>query len=179
MRERLPVSKAFFGSANLTALIAKAAIAGFCVVVADSAAPENWVDIPNSSATALAVDADSVSPVEGLPYTVGAWFRYTYNLSIDCSPPRGCLAASQRIYYRVDCPLKAITPIQRISLDLNGNVTKPDAGFNAASYLPSLGSLESLAIRSLCFDYRLRYAWPPIGWPASMPPVQPVPLPSD
>jgi hypothetical protein len=120
------------------------------------------------------VDADSVQLAEGSPYTMGAWFRYNYALSIDCSPPRGCLAASQRIYYRVDCSLNAITPIQRISLDLNGNVTRLDANFTAAPYIPLPGSLESLAVRSLCLDFRLRYGWPLIGWPSRTP--LPVPL---
>jgi hypothetical protein len=117
------------------------------------------------------VDADSVNLIEGLPYTVGASFRYTYSLSIDCSPPRGCLATSQRVYYRADCLLKAIMPIQRIFLDLNGNVTRSES-FGAAPYLPPAGSLESLAVRSLCFDYRLRSALPQIVWPAGTP-VQP------
>ena len=162
------MAKAFFGSAKLNALIGRVAIAGVCAFVADSAIPETWIDVPNSSSTALAVDADSVNLVEGLPYTVGGWFRYTYSLSIDCSPPRGCLAATQRVHYRADCLLKAVMPIQRIFLDLNGNVQRSD-NFGAAPYLPPLGSLESMAVRSLCFDYRFRYALPPIVWPAGTP----------
>ena len=161
MCDRLLVGKSSFGSANVNALIGKLAIAAFCAIVADSAISETWIDVPNNSSTALAVDADSVNLVDGLPYTVGAWFRYTYSLSIDCSPPRGCLAATQRVYYRADCLLKAIMPIQRIFLDLNGNVQRSD-NFGAAPYLPPLGSLESLAVRSLCFDSRFRYALPPI-----------------
>ena len=99
-----------------------AAIIGFCAVAAGPAASENWVSLFSSGITAIAVDADSVTPVEGLPGTMTAWFRFSYAVMLDCSPPRGCLASSQRIQYRVICSISAIAPIQRTLLDLAGNV---------------------------------------------------------
>lgn len=44
------------------------------------------------SFVSTAVDRDSIVAVAGLPYTLGAWFRYRFATSVDCSPPRGCYA---------------------------------------------------------------------------------------
>jgi hypothetical protein len=45
-------------------------------------------------------------------------------LSIDCSPPRGCYASSQRIYYNFGCAPRYAVVVERISMDLNGAVLK-------------------------------------------------------
>lgn len=81
-------------------MLGVAAILAFCAVAARPAVSENWVTLSTHGIAAIAVDADSVTTVDGLPGTVTAWFRFSYAVMLDCSPPRGCLASSQRIQYR-------------------------------------------------------------------------------
>ena len=54
----------------------------------------------------------------------GVWVRYAPTLSVDCSPPRGCYATTQRIYYTLSCSPRYIVLMQRISMDLNGTIVK-------------------------------------------------------
>ncbi len=124
-------------------LLGVAGILAFCSVAARPAVSENWVTLSTSGITAIAVDADSVNTVEGLPETSTAWFRFTYAVMLDCSPPRGCLASSQRIQYRVTCRVRAIAPIQRALLDLAGNVlAQSEVTLNVAAYAPPPGTIE-------------------------------------
>jgi len=136
--------------------------AACCPLAAGPAAAENWVGIAGSNLSrSLAVDADSVRPVEQYPDRLGMWIRYTYAMSIDCSPPRGCLAASQRVYALVNCPAQAIAYVQRISMDLNGNVVgRSEANLNAAQYVVYAGSAEAELWRMVCPGYPDRFERP-------------------
>ncbi|HEX6138114.1 MAG TPA: hypothetical protein VF059_10665 [Casimicrobiaceae bacterium] len=137
------------------AALAKAALAAFCTVAAAPGATENWILVGGSRiGSSLAVDVDSVQATEGFPARLGVWLHYTYPTSIDCAPPRGCLAASQRVYAIVDCPAQVIAPVQRISMDLNGNVVaRSDVGTQAPRYLARAGSFEGAAWSLLCPGY--------------------------
>ena len=129
-----------------------AAIVGFCAGAAGPAVSENWVTLSTQGITAIAVDADSVAPEEGLPGTMTAWFRFSYDAMLDCSPPRGCLASSQRIQYRVICSIGAIAPIQRTLLDLAGNVLAQSEVTLDAPYDAPKGSVEIAMVLSFCSD---------------------------
>ena len=155
------------------AAIGRLAFAALCALAMDAATAETWASVSSRGSTTIEFDVDSVSPVAGWPGAIGAWVRYTHALSVDCSPPRGCYAASQRIYYHAVCPVYAIAEIRRISMDLNGNIVSQTAvNANAMPYFPPVGSLESLTVRGLCEDYQLRFLRPspPIApWPAPWP----------
>ena len=134
-------------------LLAAAAILAFFAVVARPAVSENWVTLSTQGITSIAVDADSVTTVEGLPGTMIAWFRFSYAVMLDCSPPRGWLASSQRVQYRVICSIGAIAPIQRTLLDLAGNVlVQFEVTLNAAAYAPRPGTSEGEMVSSFCSD---------------------------
>lgn len=144
------------------ALCAMAAMVACCVLITESSAAENWIDIGGSNySKSLAVDRNSVGRVEGFPSSVGAWVRYTYAMSIDCSPPRGCLAASQLVYTLVNCPGQAIASVQAISLDHNGNVVAQSVvNFNAVQYIVHPRSPEAELWRMLCPGYPDRFDRP-------------------
>jgi len=129
-----------------------AAILAFCAVAARPAVSENWVTLSTYGITTIAVDADSVTTVEESPETRTAWFRFSYAVMLDCSPPRGCLASSQRIQYRVTCRIGVIAPIQRMLLDLAGN-TLAQSEHDVAPYAPPRGSIESAMVSSFCFSH--------------------------
>jgi hypothetical protein len=157
------------------------AILAFCAVAASPAVSGDWVTLSSYGITAIAVDADSVTTVEGSPDTRTAWFRFTYAVMLDCSPPRGCLASSQRIQYRVTCigGLRgAIAPIQRTLLDLAGNVlAQSELTLNVASYVPPPGTIEGEMVSSFCSDSRLSSfvrSSPPSAWTPTKP-VEPAP----
>ena len=162
-----------------------AAILAFCAVATGPAVCENWETLTRYGITTIAVDSESVTTVEGSPETRTAWFRFTYAVKLDCSPPRGCLAASQRIQYHVTCIGGlggAIAPIQRTLLDLAGNVlAQSEVTLNVAPYVPPPGTIESEMVSSFCSDSRfssfVRSSRPPAWTPTR--PVGPAPLPRD
>ena len=131
-------------------------VAAFSVFATDVAAFESqsWPgSLPSASA---AISLNSSNRVEGSPYTVAGWVRINYAMSVDCSPPRACYASSQRVYSYAYCSTGAIREIQRISLDLNGNVVA-ETGERVA-YIPPRGSVDRAVGRTLCdaygFDFR-------------------------
>jgi hypothetical protein len=130
-------------------------VAALCFSAANTARSETWIGIGSSTGTSLAVDRDSFAPVAGSPHAVGFWIHAIYPMSIDCSPPRGCYAASQRIYVSVLCPARAIAVLQRISMDLNGNVVaQTDSGAVPLRYLrPYQSGVEGDAVRAFCGAY--------------------------
>jgi len=82
-------------------------------------------------------------------------------MSIDCAPPRGCRASSQRVYVLVNCAAQGVAYVQRISYDLNGNlVGQTDANLNATQSLARPGSAEGELWRALCPAYPDRFERP-------------------
>lgn len=134
----------------------------YALVLAAPAAAERWVDIVGDSRFAgIAVDMDSVRRVEGYPDRVAAWILYTYSTSVDCSPPRGCYAASQRVYSLVNCAAQAIAPVQQISMDRHGDViAQTGVNFNAPQYVVRPGTDQGKVWRTLCPAYPDRFEPP-------------------
>lgn len=127
--------------------------------------PETTYSFPSvfaDSPTELVVVENSVTPVEGLPTVRAAWFYYTHEPSSRCtSPPRACYAKSQLIYYRVDCVNRSLSQVQRLTMDLNGDVsTQTDVDTNAPYYVPPFDSLERFAAGTVCAGWTV-YRWPP------------------
>ena len=125
-----------------------------CVALAMPARAEDWVNTGAGfgSFAAAAVDRESIVPVPGLPYTLGAWFRFRFATSVDCSPPRGCYAASQRNYYHVNCLNGTIAFVQRLYLDLNDNVLTKDDYAPWYYYVPT--GMDAVSVATACALYR-------------------------
>lgn len=162
-------------------VLAMAAILAFFAVAARPAVSESWVTLSTYGITAIAVDADSVTTIEGSPEARSAWFRFTYAVMLDCSPPRGCLASSQRIQYRVICSIGVIAPIQRMLLDLAGNVLAQSDVTLVAPYAPPRESIEIAMVSSFCSDPHFStfvHSSPPPAWTPTRP-VEPAPPPRE
>lgn len=156
-----------------------------CALAAGPVSSESWLTLATHGITTIAVDADSVTAEDGSPETRSAWFRFTYAVMLDCSPPRGCLAASQQVQYRVTCIGSlggAIAPIQRTLLDLAGNVlAQSGVTLDAAAYIPPPGTIEYQMASSFCSDSRLSSfvrSSPPPAWTPTRP-VMPAPPPRE
>lgn len=72
------------------------------------------------SAYGLTIDTSSLGPSPAYPGATSVWVLYDPGMSFDCSPPRGCLAKSQRINYTFNCAPAYAVITQRISYDLGG-----------------------------------------------------------
>lgn len=135
------------------------AVAALSFLVAALGSPLARGAFAGNAGADVAVELDSLAAVEGLPGAVGGWVRYTYAMSIDCSPPSGCYAKSQRIYYLANCAGGALAQIQRVSLDMNDRVVaQTEPTFDTPWFLPAFGSPESTALRNICAGYALRLA---------------------
>jgi len=141
--------------------IRNAAVATVSLLTPLPASAQNWASFGSNVAASAAVDMDSVRPSEILPDRIGAWIRYTYPISIECAPPRGCRASSQRVYVLVNCAAQGVAYVQRISYDLNGNlVGQTDVSFNAPQVVARPGSPEGDLWRLLCPAYPDRFERP-------------------
>ena len=98
------------------------------------------------------VGTESMVQVEGLPNTVGVWVQYNYGMAIDCSPPPSCYANSQRIFFFINCASGRLAQVQRISLDLNGNViAQSEVNYGAPWFRPTVNSREARAWQKVCW----------------------------
>ena len=82
-----------------------------------------WESIPAFSGT-IVLESDTAAASTEFAGAGAVSVRYTPTLAIDCSPPRGCYAASQRIHYDFSCAPRYAVIVERISMDLNGAVLK-------------------------------------------------------
>ena len=61
-------------------------------------------------------------------------FKPSPSLSVECSPPRGCYAKTQRIYYVFNCAPRYAMPVERLSTDINGSIIKQETRTGAEPY---------------------------------------------
>jgi len=92
------------------------------------------------------VTVESLGPPTLIAGGSGAWVVYAPTLSVDCSPPRGCYAKTQRIHYDFSCAPRYAVVTERISMDLNGNIVKHELQGATANYAlsNSTGATELL-----------------------------------
>ena len=142
---------------NRTAMIGGLIIAGFLVLASDAIGFETdiWAGSTPASSAGIYVNEPEVGPVEGLPDTVAGWALISYERSVNCSPPRACYANSQQVYVYANCSTGAIKDIQRISMDLSGNVVA-ESGERTA-YIPAHGTVDHAVVRVLCETYGIYY----------------------
>lgn len=153
--------------------LSRAAIVASCIALVASPSVHAWPDEPGQgwpykgwpyddaaswpsevarTHTLLEVERESLSAAPHLAYVTGGWFRYTHASSAPCSaPPRACYAKAQRIYYLVDCVNGSLARIQRLTFDLNGDVSsQSDVEYGAPFRRARMGSLEQRAVRMVC-----------------------------
>ena len=105
-----------------------------CVLLlaAGSAAAARWEIL--GAAPEIAIDTNTIGPSLRYPGTTGVWITYSPSMSVDCGPPRGCYAKTQRIYYVFSCSPRYAMPVERISADLNGAIINREARSDADAY---------------------------------------------
>jgi len=96
------------------------ALAALWLAAVPSADAARWEVM--GAAPEIALDTSTVGPSLRFPGATGIWLTYSPSMSVDCSPPRGCYAKTQRIYYLFNCSPRWAVPAERISADINGNV---------------------------------------------------------
>jgi hypothetical protein len=72
----------------------------------------------------VVIDMASAGPSKRLAGANGVRVLFAPNLSVDCSPPRGCHARTQHIFYDFSCVGRYAIMVERVSMDINGNVVK-------------------------------------------------------
>jgi hypothetical protein len=97
-----------------------------------SAAAARWEIM--GAAPEIAIDTGTVGPSLRYPGTTGVWITYSPSMSVDCGPPRGCYAKTQKIYYVFSCAPRYAMPIERISADLNGGIINREVRSDADAY---------------------------------------------
>ena len=80
------------------------------------------IGVASTAAAQVSSYLHSVAPAAAYPSAAEVWAHVSYALSIDCSPPRACYAKSQWIRAYVHCYTGSVAVLERVSLDLNGNV---------------------------------------------------------
>ena len=112
--------------------------------------------VPSASAAALdGVTDTSEFTIEGLAParlvgSSGVVLRYEPSLSVDCSPPRGCYARSQRLRFDFNCSPRFIVLVERTSFDRNGNELKREVADPAPAYAPAADSISRAVLAQLC-----------------------------
>ena len=127
--------------------VARIALAACAVLASTIALAVGWDSIPSSSDL---VTVESLGPSSLMTQASGAWVLYAPNLSVDCSPPRGCYAKTQRIHYDFSCSPRYAVMTERISMDLNGTVVKHEVLDRSARYTPSYDAAAVRVLESLC-----------------------------
>ena len=142
------------------AVIGRLLVAASCALAPDAAGFESeiWPGSLPASSAGISVNWSEVGPVEGSPDTAGGWVLIEYARSVACSPPRACYANSQRAYVYAYCAIGAIKDIQRISMDLNGNVVAQTG--ERVAYIPPYDSVDREVVRILCQAYGFIYGRP-------------------
>jgi hypothetical protein len=119
------------------------------VLAANGVPPIVWETGPSYAGT-LTIDANSLGPSLSVPGTTGVWVYHSPTMSVDCSPPRGCYATTQRIYYVFNCAPRYAMPMERISMDLNGKVVKHEVRHGQPTYSQTYDEAAHLVLDAFC-----------------------------
>ena len=126
--------------------VTRAAATAALALASTCALGAGWQFLPSPS---LSIDLNTVGPSTQYPGATGVWLDYAPGLSVDCSPPAGCYAYKQRIYYVFTCaPLAA--PFDRISMNLNGKVVNQQTRYPSEPYAPEYDGGAALVLNAYC-----------------------------
>ncbi len=123
--------------------VASAALALTCTCAVGA----GWQLLPSAG---LSIDVNTIGPSTQYPGATGVWLDYAPGLSVDCSPPAGCYAYKQRIYYVFNCAPRWAAPIERISMNLNGNVVNRQTRDTSEPYAPQYDGGAALVFNAYC-----------------------------
>ena len=123
------------------------AIALALLIVAGAAHAARW---ELAEGPGVSVDTTTLGPSPHYPGMTGVWVSYTPSLSVDCSPPRGCYAKTQRIYYTFNCTPRYAVPADRISYDLNGAVVNRELRDGAVPYAANFDAGANAVLDLYC-----------------------------
>jgi hypothetical protein len=135
------------GPRHRHAAVAHIAVAASTGLSAPAALAANWESLPNVSA---AVTVESLGPSALLERADGAWVLYAPTLSVDCSPPRGCYARTQRIHYDFSCSPRYAVMTERISMDIGGAIVKHELLERTAAFAPSYDAGATSVLDAFC-----------------------------
>jgi len=107
------------------------------------------------AAPEIALDTSTVGPSLRFPGATGIWLTYSPSMSVDCSPPRGCYARTQRTYYLFNCAPRWAVPMERLSADLNGSVIKHELRGEGEPYSANADVAAFVILETYC---------PTLGW---------------
>jgi hypothetical protein len=96
------------------------------------------------------VTVESLGPPSLVASGTGAWILYAPTLSVDCSPPRGCYARTQRIHYDFSCSPRYAVMTERISMDLNEAIVKHELQERASRYDPTFDPGAIAVLEKFC-----------------------------
>lgn len=113
--------------------VTRAAATAALALASTCALGAGWQLLPSPS---LSIDLNTVGPSTQYPGATGVWLDYAPGLSVDCSPPAGCYAYKQRIYYVFTCAPRWAAPFDRISMNLNGKVVNQQTRDPSEPYAP-------------------------------------------
>ena len=116
---------------NSRVIVLRMVCAAFVALAADMPGAEV---LPVTSADGSVIDTNKPSTSTRFVGADAIWVHHSYPISIDCRPPRGCYANSQVINYHFSCAPRYVAVVERISLDLNGNVVKHEVFEPGAAY---------------------------------------------
>jgi hypothetical protein len=124
-----------------------ARIAGlaFLITASNVLVAAGWDSISSGLAT-----VESLGPSQLISGASGAWVLYAPTLSVDCSPPRGCYATTQRIHYDFSCAPRYTVMTERVSMDLNGTILKHEVLEAAPRYTPAYGAGADQVLDTYC-----------------------------
>lgn len=126
------------------ACVAVAAVGALASLVALAG---GWDSVPSSSDL---ITVESLGRPSVLANADGAWVLYAPTLSVDCSPPRGCYAKTQRIHYDFSCSPRYAVMTERISMDLKGTILKQEVLQGPARYVPSYDAGAASVLQTFC-----------------------------
>ena len=95
----------------------------FVAIVAETLCAEVFF-LTSADGTVIEIETNKFSTSTRFVGADAIWLHHSYPMSIDCRPPRGCYAKSQLINYHFRCAPRYVAVVERISMDLNGNIVK-------------------------------------------------------
>jgi hypothetical protein len=98
----------------------------------------------------VTVDMSSVGASKRIAGANGVWVLYAPTLSVDCAPPRGCYAKTQRSYYDFSCAPRYAVLVELNSMDLNGTVVKHEVVEAAPAYTPAYDYAAAQVLDTFC-----------------------------
>jgi hypothetical protein len=98
----------------------------------------------------IVIDMASAGSSRLLAGANGVWVLFAPTLSVDCSPPRGCYARTQRIFYDFSCYGRYAIMVERISMDINGNVVRHEVAAAAPSYTRAYDAGAAEVLDTFC-----------------------------